>query len=225
MLYINYLQEKSNQIKKIICDLFEINDIDDDIIDFPEKEEFGDLTTNIAMILAKKLKRSPRSVAEQILPKICEQNSEIEKIEIVGAGFINCFIEKKQWLQITKEILNIGDHYGKSNLGHDKKVNNEFCSANPTGPLHLGHFRGAIYGDVMTRILKFCDYQVDNEYYINDLGGQIETLIQTVFLRYKELFGEKIVLCEGLYPGEYLIDVAKNIRERFDDSLLSKSLK
>jgi arginyl-tRNA synthetase len=223
MLYINYLQEKSNQIKKIVYDLFQIDDIQENLVEFPEKEEFGDLTTNIAMLLSKRLKQSPRSIAEQIILKIKEKILEIEKIEIVGSGFINCFINKKQWLNIIKEILNQEKNYGKNNIGQNKKVNNEFCSANPTGPLHLGHVRGAIYGDVMARILKFSHYQVDNEYYINDLGGQIETLIQTVFLRYKELFGEKIILSEGLYPGEYLINVAKNLQKQFGNSLLSKS--
>ena len=223
MSYKNYLQEKSEQIQKIVSDLFAINDIHDEIVEFPEKEEFGDLTTNIAMILAKQLKQSPRLIAEKIATEIQKQISEINKVEIVGAGFINCFINKKKWLEITKQILELPNDYGKNTLGQNKKVNNEFCSANPTGPLHLGHVRGAVYGDVMTRILKFCGYQVDTEYYINDLGGQIETLIHTTFLRYKELFGEKITLSEGLYPGEYLIDVAKNIKEKFDDSLLSKT--
>jgi len=193
MPYINYLQEKSNQIKKIVFDLFGIENINDEIVEFPEKEEFGDLSTNIAMILSKKIKQSPRSIAEKIITKIQEEISEIEKIEIVGAGFINCFINSKKWLEITNQIIESGDSYGANDIGQNQKVNNEFCSANPTGPLHLGHVRGAIYGDVMTRILKFCGYSVETEYYVNDLGGQIETLIQTVFLRYKELFGEKIV--------------------------------
>lgn len=224
MQHINYLNEKSEQIKSIISECFGETGVDEEIVEFPEKEEFGDLSTNIAMILARKLKQSPRAIAEKILPKIKEKIPEIEKIEIVGAGFINCFINKKKWLEITTDILASGENYGSSNIGGERKVNNEFCSANPTGPLHLGHIRGAIWGDVTTRILRFCNYKVDNEYVVNDLGGQIETLIKTVFLRYKELFGEKIELFEGSYPGLYLIDVAKKIKEKFDDSLLTKPM-
>ena len=227
----NLLKEASQKIITIIQNTF--HNIEEDvlnnlIVEFPENDEHGDITNNAGMILSKTLKKSPRLIAEEISQEMKNCYPEIEKVEIAGPGFMNSTLNNKFWLTTLNKILSDDESYGSSYIGckSDKskqKVNLEFCSANPTGPLHLGHIRGAIWGDAVAKILSFAGYDVEKEYYINDLGGQIEQLINTAYLRYQELFGIPFELKPGCYPGAYLIQTAEKLKEEFGDSLLNKS--
>ncbi len=227
----NLLKETSQKIINIIKKKF--HNIEEDIlnnliVEFPENDEHGDITNNAGMILSKTLKKSPRLIAEEISQEMKNCYPEIEKVEIAGPGFMNSTLNNKFWLTTLNKILSDDESYGSSYIGckSDKskqKVNLEFCSANPTGPLHLGHIRGAIWGDAVAKILSFIGYHVEKEYYINDLGGQIEQLINTAYLRYQELFGIPFELKPGCYPGAYLIQTAEQLREEFGDSLLNKA--
>ena len=152
-------------------------------------EKQGDFSTNIAMASAAIQKTSPRKIAEAILDCIDKENGLFDNIEIAGPGFINFFIRPSAWHACLKQIHQQDQTYGSTNLGNGEKIQVEFVSANPTGPLHVGHGRGAAVGDVIANILSFCGYDVFREYYINDSGRQIKTLGRSVFLRYEALFG------------------------------------
>lgn len=192
---------------------------------FPEKEEYGDVSITVCQSLAGKLKKSPKIIADDIIEEF-ETNEDIEKIDNLN-GFINFTMSKDFWFTSILKIIN-DENYGRSDIGvtiKDKEqiqqnVNVEFCSANPTGPLHLGHVRGAIWGNTISNILKFCGYNVTKEYYINDLGGQIEQLIDTSFARYKEACSQKFDSRDLYYPGEYLKEVGKDLKKRFGNSIL-----
>ncbi len=192
-------------------------------IEPPREKKFGDIATNIAMLLASTLKDSPRNIAKKIKDLILERHStHIEKIDIAGPGFINFFLSKSFWQSEVLKILNKGEDYGRSDLGMGKKVLVEYVSANPTGPLHVGHGRGAAVGDSLARILKFCGYEVTTEYYINDAGRQITLLGKSIYIRYKQLFGFEDEICDDCYKGEYIIDIANKIKQELGDALLKK---
>ncbi len=175
----------------------------------------GEFSTNIAMIMASVQKMPPPKIAEAITKHIDDDPDEIlAKTEIAGPGFINFFINKSSWYSVLHQIHQEDTRYGVSNIGNGAKVQLEFVSANPTGPLHVGHGRGAAVGDSLANILSFCGYTVEREYYINDSGGQINTLGQSVWLRYRELFGEEIDFPEDCYQGEYISDFARTIMEQ-----------
>mmetsp|Transcript_8512 Transcript_8512/g.4641 ORF Transcript_8512/g.4641 Transcript_8512/m.4641 type:complete len:555 (+) Transcript_8512:450-2114(+) len=186
----------------------------------PKVEVHGDFSTNIAMKMASICKMSPRKIAEIIVSQIKDDEDLIEKVEIAGPGFINFFININCWHYVLKYIYEEDKMYGSSNLGKGKKVQLEFVSANPTGPLHVGHGRGAVYGDTIARLLAFCGFEVKKEYYINDSGRQIKILGLSVFLRYKELFGEKIDFPKDCYHGKYTVDIAEEIKRKKNKSLL-----
>ena len=173
----------------------------------------GDYSTNIAMLLASSQKTNPREIAAKIIEHIKDKENLFEKIEIAGPGFINFFINNTAWHPILGEIHKKGDQYGATNIGKGQKIQVEFVSANPTGPLHIGHGRGAAIGDTISNILLYCGYNVLKEYYVNDSGKQINTLGLSVYLRYKELFGKKIDFPDDCYQGEYIYDLAKEIKE------------
>jgi arginyl-tRNA synthetase len=188
-------------------------------IEIPKDLLNGDLSTNIAMIIAAKKAVNPREIAIKF-KELLSSVPYIANIEIAAAGFINFTIKADSWQDCIREIL-LSEDFGKINIGKGEKVNIEYVSANPTGPMHIGHARGAVYGDALARLLDKCGYQITKEYYVNDAGNQIDDLIAASMLRYQEvLTGEKAIIPENLYPGQYLIEVAQKIANKFGDSLM-----
>lgn len=177
----------------------------------PREEAFGDYATNAALVLAGRLKRPPRELAEELAQKLSSRRDLFSKVEVAGPGFINFFVAPEYWQSVVKAVVSRGEAYGRSDLGRGLKVQVEFVSANPTGPLHIGHGRGAAVGDTLARILAFAGYEVVREYYINDRGRQIEILGRSVWLRARELSGEKIDFPEDHYRGEYIRDLARKL--------------
>lgn len=176
----------------------------------PREEKYGDLSTNIAMILAKSAGMKPMVLAELVLPHI-QQLEGVSKAEIAGAGFINFFLEPSQWHGEITRLMHQKDAYGRSELGKNKCVNIEYVSANPTGPLHVGHVRGAVFGDALANLLAYVGYRIIKEYYINDAGSQIDMLAGSVYVRYLQALGQDVAVGEGLYPGEYLIPLGQDL--------------
>jgi arginyl-tRNA synthetase len=193
------------------------------IIDEPKIEVHGDFSTNIAMVMASAQKMPPRNVAEIILKYLDDPDHVIAKTEIAGPGFINIFINPASWLPVLKAVHEEDARFGAADIGEGKRVQVEFVSANPTGPLHVGHGRGAAVGDSVANILSFCGYDVQREYYINDSGRQIRTLGRSVFLRYQQLFGEDIAFPQDCYQGDYIVDIANEIKKLKGNSLLEQS--
>ena len=190
----------------------------------PANKAFGDFATNGAMVLAKYLKQNPRALAEQLVKKLKEDDS-FESVEIAGPGFINMRLSSSLWDKAFAEIFTQKDNFGKSDIGHHEKVNVEFLSANPTGPLHVGHSRAAIFGDSVARLLAQIGYDVTKEYYVNDYGKQVDVLAESVYWRYEELFGchKGESIPEGRYPGDYVIPVAQSIKDVDGDKWLDKT--
>jgi len=181
-------------------------------IEEPKADAHGDLSTNFAMVSAKNLKMAPRKIAEILVRHIGETHPLIEKTEIAGPGFINFFIRPSAWHPVLTDIHAKDTDYGHSAIGQGRRVQVEFVSANPTGPLHVGHGRGAIVGDTAAALLSACGYDVHREYYINDAGRQIQTLGLSVLLRCRELTGQTIEFPEECYQGEYIKDIAADLR-------------
>jgi len=191
------------------------------IIEEPKIELQGDYSSNFAMIMAAIQKMPPRKIAEIIVNHIKNESSFFSKIEIAGPGFINFFVCYSAWHDVLYEIEKQDVNYGSSNIGSGQRLQIEFVSANPTGPLHVGHGRGAAVGDSLANILKFCGYNVEKEYYINDSGRQIHTLGRSVFLRYKSLFSDGIDFPDDCYQGEYIIVLASDIKTKMGEDLLN----
>ncbi len=192
----------------------------------PAKERaHGDLACNVAMVVAKKFAtvealNNPRKLAAKIISEI--QNENVAKLEIAGAGFINIFLKPQIFYQIIFDLLS-NEKFEFQNLGNGEKINLEYASPNPTGPIHVGHTRGAIYGDVLATLLQKVGYDVLKEYYINDAGSQIITLLKSAHLRYLEALGEEIKIPDGFYPGEYLVPIGEALKAKFGDSLKAKT--
>ena len=184
------------------------------VLDKPKKEEFGDFSTNIAMLLAPVEKKAPRDIAKAIADRI-SASPDIEKCEVAGPGFINIFLKKSFWLGILEDIIKSGAGYGRSEVGRGQRVQVEFVSANPTGPLHIGHGRGAAVGDALSNILKAAGYEVSKEYYINDAGRQVLTLGESVRLRIEEIKGRTIEFPQDFYKGEYIKEIAAEYLEKY----------
>ena len=203
---------------------FGINDkkILDKITAEPPKEEIhGDISTNIALLSSKVLNRNPRELAENIAT-LLKKNNYIDEVKIAGPGFINLFLNKSIFYECCKNVLDLKNHYGKSDYGKSALVNIEYVSANPTGPMHIGHARGAVFGDSLANLLEYSGYNVTREYYINDAGQQIINLARSVYIRYIEILKDKEpIFGDDLYPGEYLIPVAKSIIDKFGDKFIS----
>ena len=198
-------------IEQGIKDTFDLDvDKNDFSVEIPKDKNHGDYSTNAAMRYAKILRKSPREIAEN-LSKTLQNSDIIEKIEIAGPGFINFFIRNDSLTKIISDILKNGENYFKSNIGGGTKIMVEYVSANPTGDLHLGHARGAAYGDTLTRILSFVGYDVLREYYVNDAGNQIEVLGNSLFERYKEALGLPFDLSKIGYQGKDVIKLAHDI--------------
>jgi len=191
-------------------------------VELPREAGHGDLATNVAMVLAKVAGKPPRAIADMLKPKL-ESHLAISGVEIAGPGFINLKLKNEVWQNELKEILKAGIHYGDSGVGENEKVNVEYVSANPTGPMHAGHVRGAVLGDTVSNLLAKTGYKVTREYYFNDGGAQVDVLARTAYLRYREALGETIgEIPEGLYPGEYLKDVGQALMQRDGKKWLGK---
>jgi len=188
----------------------------------PRLPEHGDLTTNIALTLAKTLKRKPREIAEEIVERL-KSEPEIEtgvsRIEVAGPGFINVFLAAEGYIAGLKTILDEGEKFGRSHAGEGKKTQVEFVSANPTGPLTVGHGRGAVYGDTISRLLEWTGHDVTREYYFNNAGRQMRILGDSVRLRYLALLGDKTLFPGDYYQGEYIREIAQHLVDRYGDSL------
>ncbi len=186
----------------------------------PRDASHGDVATNAAMVLAKSAGTNPRSLAERIKPKL-EALPPVTAVEIAGPGFINLRLALDAWRDELRTIVREGEEYGLCAVGNDERVNVEYVSANPTGPLHMGHCRGAVVGDSLARILEAAGFRVTKEYYVNDAGAQVDTLARSLHLRYREALGEDIgEIPEGLYPGDYLIPVAIVLAADYGDDLV-----
>lgn len=188
----------------------------------PKDAAHGDIATNAAMVLAKPARLNPKMLAEQIVARLLLV-PEIKTAEVAGPGFINIRLREKVWQNTILDILKSGVEYGNSAIGKQRKINLEYVSVNPTGPMHIGHARCAVYGDALARLLHKSGFQVTKEYYINDAGGQIDTLARSAYLRYREACGEKIEsIPEGLYPGDYLVQVGEALCTNYGKDLLAK---
>ncbi|WFL78037.1 arginine--tRNA ligase [Altererythrobacter arenosus] len=183
----------------------------------PRDPAHGDLATNAAMVLAKAAGTNPRELAGKIVEKL-EADASVTSAEIAGPGFINLRLDAQAWLAELNAIAARGDDYGRSTIGAGSRVNVEYVSANPTGPMHMGHCRGAVVGDALASLLEHAGHEVTREYYINDAGGQVDVLARSAHLRYREALGEDIgEIPEGLYPGDYLVPVGQHLASEFGE--------
>ena len=188
----------------------------------PRDPLHGDMATNAAMVLSKSAKRNPREIAEKLAKRLSTLDI-IENSEVAGPGFLNLRINIKAWQSTFNKILELGSAYGRTGLGENLRVNVEFVSANPTGPLHVGHTRGAVFGDALSQLLSFAGYAVTREYYINDGGSQVDTLARSVYLRYLEAHGQDVAFEDGTYPGDYLIPVGQALKAKVGSDYIDKS--
>jgi arginyl-tRNA synthetase len=189
----------------------------------PRDSSHGDLATNAAMVLAKPAATNPRALAEAITQKLAADPA-VESAEIAGPGFINLRLGPAAWLEELAAIAALGANYGRSSLGAGRKVNVEYVSANPTGPMHMGHCRGAVVGDALASLLEFAGHEVVREYYVNDAGGQVDVLAESAYLRYSEALGIAIgEIPPGLYPGDYLKPVGEALAAEFGDKYLQSA--
>lgn len=217
-----------NEVGKVVADLINSGALTLSapmpafVVEPPRDFAHGDMATNVAMVLTKAAGKPPRAIAEIIKPKL-EALASVASVDIAGPGFMNIRLKPSVWQNEIRTILTSGIAYGDSTIGGRQKVNVEFVSANPTGPMHAGHVRGAVLGDALCRLMSKAGYDVTREYYLNDAGAQIDVLAQTAYLRYREALGEDIgPIPEGLYPGEYLKDVAAALTERDGDKWQGK---
>ena len=188
----------------------------------PRDASHGDVASNAAMVLAKPAKMKPRDIADALATKLAA-DPEIAKVAVAGPGFLNISFVPAFWQQAVAAIRTAGAAYGRADIGRGEKVNVEYVSANPTGPMHVGHCRGAVVGDSLANLLAFVGFDVTREYYINDAGGQVDVLARSAFLRYREALGETIgEIPDGLYPGDYLKPVGTGLADKFGKSLLDK---
>ena len=181
------------------------------VVESTKQADHGDLATNLAMQLARPMKMNPRQIAEALLEHLGDANGVVQKAQVAGPGFINFFLQPTAWLAVVPQILEQGEDFGRGDWGQGRKVNVEFVSANPTGPLHVGHGRGAVWGDTLARLLSFSGFEVSTEYYINDAGNQMNTLGRSVLTRARQLRGSDEVFPEKHYMGMYIKDLAAEL--------------
>ncbi len=191
-------------------------------VDQPRDLKHGDLATNAAMVVAKPAGLKPRDLAIQLAKRL-QSWDWLEVVEIAGPGFINMRVKNIAWHELLRSISASGEKFGHSSIGNGNKINVEYVSANPTGPLHMGHVRGAVIGDVLANVLESVGFEVTREYYVNDSGNQVNVLAHTVHLRYRELFGENIQIPEGAYGGMYVVEVADALKRRDGDKWLANN--
>ncbi|WP_026757790.1 arginine--tRNA ligase [Sediminimonas qiaohouensis] len=187
----------------------------------PRDPAHGDMATNAAMVLAKPAGGKPRDIAEALAARL-SADTRIARVDVAGPGFINMALSDTVWQDTVRHAILTGPDFGRSDLGQGKRVNVEFVSANPTGPLHVGHTRGAVFGDALAALLDFAGYEVTREYYINDGGAQVDVLARSVYLRYLEANGQEVAFEDGTYPGNYLIPVGEALAAQYGDALVGK---
>jgi arginyl-tRNA synthetase len=211
---------KATLTEKVIPeDKRESTDLTRIVVEPPRDASHGDLATNAAMVLSKQMGMAPRALADEIVPHL-QADPDIAEVTVAGPGFINIRLSPSYWQKFLGGMIRLEGAYGQSLLGGDRKVNVEYVSANPTGPMHVGHCRGAVVGDALANLLKVAGYDVTKEYYINDAGSQIDVLAKSAFLRYRQALGEQIgEIPEGLYPGDYLIPVGEALKAEFGSKL------
>lgn len=186
----------------------------------PRDPLHGDMATNAAMVLAKPAGMKPRDIADKLSEKL-SADARMTSVDVAGPGFINLRLDESVWSGLVETVLT-SEGYGRSTMGGQAKINVEYVSANPTGPMHVGHTRGAVFGDALASLLDFAGYDVTREYYINDGGAQVDVLARSVFERYREANGLSPEIAEGLYPGDYLVPVGEALKEKYGDTLLDK---
>ncbi len=187
----------------------------------PRDAAHGDMATNAAMVLAKPAGLKPRDIAEALAAKL-SQDDRISHAEVAGPGFLNLRLSETLWHNVLRAALETGDGFGRSTMGQGARVNVEYVSANPTGPLHVGHTRGAVFGDALASLLDFTGHDVTREYYINDGGAQVDVLARSVYLRYLEAHGQAVAFEDGTYPGDYLIDVGQALKSKVGDAYVDQ---
>ncbi len=222
---MNLFNDFTIRIKKAIegIDIYAESDAKVDLarvaVEPPRDLAHGDVATNAAMVLAKPLGTNPRELAGKIAAAL-ENDVDVDSVSVAGPGFINIRLAKSYWQKLLVTMVVDGEDFGRSNLGEGRKVNVEYVSANPTGPMHVGHCRGAVVGDTLANLLSYSGYDVTKEYYINDAGSQIDVLARSAFLRYREALGEDIgEIPAGLYPGDYLVPLGKALADEFGGKL------
>jgi arginyl-tRNA synthetase len=188
----------------------------------PRDPAHGDMATNAAMVFAKDAGKKPRDVAEKYVEAL-RGDELLAKVDVAGPGFINLTLKPEAWTKALAEALHLGAQYGKSDIGRGAPINVEYVSANPTGPMHVGHGRGAVFGDALANLLEFTGFKVTREYYVNDAGAQVDQLARSAYLRYREALGETIgAIPEGLYPGEYLKPIGAALAAEHGNALLQR---
>ncbi|MDF1728450.1 MAG: arginine--tRNA ligase [Sulfitobacter sp.] len=187
----------------------------------PRDAAHGDMATNAAMVLAKPGRQKPRDIAEKLAARLAEDD-RVTSAEVAGPGFLNLRLADQVWQQVGRSVLETGTDYGRASLGQGQRVNVESVSANPTGPLHVGHTRGAVFGDALASLLDYAGFEVTREYYINDGGGQVDVLARSVYLRYLEAHGQEVAFPDGTYPGDYLIAVGEALKDEVGDAYVDR---
>ena len=207
----------------LVAEGFLPTDLDFDAITVepPRDASHGDMATNAAMVLAKPAGMKPRDIAEKLAGKLA-QDPRITAADVAGPGFLNLRLDAGVWQRVVGAVLAQGTDFGRGDLGQGKRVNVEYVSANPTGPLHVGHTRGAVFGDALASLLDFAGFDVTREYYINDGGAQVDVLARSVYLRYLEAYGQEVAFPDGTYPGDYLIDVGVALKDKVGDAYLDQ---
>lgn len=225
---MNVLAEVETMLKKEVftaikaAKLAEANEIPAITLEKPKEKSHGDFATNIAMQLARIAKKAPRQIAEEIVANLDKEKAGVTKVDIAGPGFINFFMQQDFLADIVKTILREGNEYGMSKAGEGRRVQVEFVSVNPTGDLHLGHARGAAFGDVLCNVFAAAGYDVDREYYINDAGNQIDHLALSIDARYQAALGKDVPMPEDGYYGQDIIEMGKELAKEYGDEWLQK---
>ncbi|MBY0383193.1 MAG: arginine--tRNA ligase [Xanthobacteraceae bacterium] len=223
-LYADVLARVHGICRALVADgvLPDTVDLSRIVVEPPKDPTHGDMATNAAMVLAKEAKAKPRDLADRIADKL-RADPVVAGVDVAGPGFINLTLKPAAWFDALRGIVRDGNAYGRSAIGGAEKINVEYVSANPTGPMHVGHCRGAVFGDALASLLSFAGYDVTKEYYINDAGAQVDVLARSAFLRYREALGEDIgEIPEGLYPGDYLKPVGVALAKEQGDRLLKQ---
>lgn len=202
-------------------DVAGVLDLSNVTVEPPRDPAHGDMATNAAMVLARQLGQKPRDLAEALATAL-RADARVEEVSVAGPGFINLRLKPAAWQGVAAAAVAAGADFGRSNQGQGRRANVEFVSANPTGPLHVGHTRGAVFGDALAGLLDFAGWDVTREYYINDGGGQVDVLARSAYLRYREANGEGVEIADGLYPGDYLVPVGAALKAEFGDSLMDE---
>ncbi|SHG67946.1 arginine--tRNA ligase [Ornithinibacillus halophilus] len=226
---MNVLAQTENTLKEQIAaaviqaNLATEDELPSIILEKPKDKAHGDFATNIAMQLARIAKKAPKMIAEDIVENLDQQKASIEKVEIAGPGFINFFMKNDFLTDLIPTILEAGDNYGKTDVGKGEKVQVEFVSVNPTGDLHLGHARGAAFGDTLCNIFAAAGYEVEREYYINDAGNQIDNLALSVNARYLQALGQDVEMPEDGYHGEDIVEIGRTLAQEHGDRFVQQS--